>query len=160
MADTTNYGWTKPTIGGSADTWGTTLNTLADDIDADLKTVSDASKNASNLTSGSVPSARGGAGTVSGIMKANGSGVVSAATSSVDYAPATSGSSILYGNGSGGFSSVSVGTGLSFSGGTLATNLALSNISDAGSIAAYDITISASAPSGTLASNQIWIQYS
>ena len=34
-------------------------------------------------------------------------------------APATSGTSILYGNGSGGFSSVSIGTGLSFSGGTL-----------------------------------------
>jgi len=34
-------------------------------------------------------------------------------------APATSGTSILYGNGSGGFSNVTVGTGLSFSAGTL-----------------------------------------
>jgi len=142
MADTTNYGWTKPTVGGSSDTWGTTLNTLADDIDSDLKTVSDASKVASNLTSGTVPSARGGAGTVSGIMKANGSGTVSAATSSVDYAPATSGSSILYGNGSGGFSGVTVGSGLTFSGGTLNTN----------------ITISTSDPSGTPATGAIWIK--
>ena len=37
--------------------------------------------------------------------------------------PATSGTSILYGNGTGGFSNVTVGTGLSFTGGTLtATN--------------------------------------
>lgn len=39
-------------------------------------------------------------------------------------APATSGSSILYGNGSGGFSNVSVGTGLSFIGGTLSSTSA------------------------------------
>jgi hypothetical protein len=75
--------------------------------------------NASALSSGTVPSARGGAGTVSGILKANGSGTVSVATSGTDYAPATSGSSILYGNGSGGFSPVTIGSGLNFSGGTL-----------------------------------------
>jgi hypothetical protein len=34
-------------------------------------------------------------------------------------APATSGTSILYGNGSGGFSNVTIGSGVSFSGGTL-----------------------------------------
>ena len=36
-------------------------------------------------------------------------------------APSTSGTSILYGNGSGGFSNVTVGTGLSFTAGTLAS---------------------------------------
>jgi len=55
---------------------------------------------------------------LTGLLKAT-SGVVSTATSGTDYAPATSGSSILYGNGTGGFSSVTVGTGLSFTGGTL-----------------------------------------
>lgn len=45
----------------------------------------------------------------SGILKAA-SGVLSAAVSSTDYAPATSGSAILKGNGSGGFSSASAGT--------------------------------------------------
>jgi hypothetical protein len=39
-------------------------------------------RNASNLTSGTVPSARGGAGTVTGVMQANGSGVVSGLTKS------------------------------------------------------------------------------
>lgn len=34
-------------------------------------------------------------------------------------APATSGTSLLYGNGSGGFSNVTIGTGISFAGGTL-----------------------------------------
>lgn len=60
--------------------------------------------------SGILPAANGGAGTVNGILKANGSGTVSAATSGTDYAPATSGSAILKGNGSGGFSSASAGT--------------------------------------------------
>jgi hypothetical protein len=55
---------------------------------------------------------------LSGLAKLT-SGVVSAATSGADYAPATSGTSILYGNGSGGFSNVTIGTGVSFSGGTL-----------------------------------------
>lgn len=33
MANTTNQGWAKPTIGGSADTWGATINTALDSID-------------------------------------------------------------------------------------------------------------------------------
>ena len=84
------------------------------------------------VTSVSVVSANGFAGTsssgatpaltlsttITGILKGNGT-AISAATSGTDYAPATSGTSILYGNGSGGFSNVTVGTGLSFSAGTL-----------------------------------------
>lgn len=57
-----------------------------------------------------VAAANGGAGTVTGILKANGSGTVSAATSGTDYAPATSGSGMLKGNGSGGFSTATDGT--------------------------------------------------
>ena len=56
--------------------------------------------------------------TVTGLLKGNGT-AISAATSGTDYAPATSGASILYGNGAGGFSSATIGTGLSFSTGTL-----------------------------------------
>jgi hypothetical protein len=55
---------------------------------------------------------------LSGLAKLT-SGVVSTATSGTDYAPATSGTSILYGNGSGGFSNVTIGTGVSFAAGTL-----------------------------------------
>tara|TARA_R110000868_G_scaffold253338_1_gene509982 strand:+ start:397 stop:834 length:438 start_codon:yes stop_codon:yes gene_type:complete len=33
MANTTNQGWTKPTVGGSEDTWGATINTALDSID-------------------------------------------------------------------------------------------------------------------------------
>jgi hypothetical protein len=57
--------------------------------------------------------------TITGLLKGNGT-AISAATSGIDYAPATSGTSILYGNGAGGFSNVTVGSGLSFSAGTLA----------------------------------------
>jgi len=58
-----------------------------------------------------------------GILKSTTStGALSIAVSGSDYAPATSGSSILYGNGSGGFSNATIGTGLSFSTGTLSNS--------------------------------------
>ena len=56
--------------------------------------------------------------TITGLLKGNGT-AISAATSGTDYAPATSGTSILYGNGSGGFSNVTIGTGVAFTAGTL-----------------------------------------
>lgn len=70
---------------------------------------------------GVLPANKGGAGSISGILKANGSGLVSAAASGIDYAPPTSGASLLYGNGSGGFSNASVGASMSFSGGAVNT---------------------------------------
>lgn len=59
--------------------------------------------------------------TITGVLKGNGT-AISAAVSGTDYAPPTSGTSILYGNGSGGFSNVTVGTGLSFVSGTLSAS--------------------------------------
>jgi len=60
------------------------------------------------------------AGLATGILKnTTGTGVPSIALSGSDYAPATSGSSILYGNSAGGFSNVTIGSGVAFSGGTL-----------------------------------------
>ena len=56
--------------------------------------------------------------TVTGVLKGDGT-AISAATSGTDYAPATSGTSILYGNGSGGFNNVTIGTGVAFAAGTL-----------------------------------------
>lgn len=47
--------------------------------------------------------------TITGILKGDGTSI-SAASSGTDYAPATSGSSILKGNGSGGFSNAAAGT--------------------------------------------------
>lgn len=41
MALTTNYSYDKPTVNGSDGTWGTSLNSNWDAIDADLKAVSD-----------------------------------------------------------------------------------------------------------------------
>lgn len=67
-------------------------------------------RSASDLSSGTLAAARGGAGTVNGILKADGAGLVSAAASGTDYAPATSGTAILKGNGSGGFSNAAAGT--------------------------------------------------
>jgi len=88
---------------------------------------------AGTVTSVSVVSANGLAGTVAtatttpaitlsttitGLLKGNGT-AISAAASGTDYAPATSGTSILYGNAAGGFNNVTIGTGVSFVAGTL-----------------------------------------
>lgn len=70
-------------------------------------------------------------------------GVLSIATSGTDYAPATSGTSILYGNGSGGFSNVTVGSGLSFSAGTLSA-------SGSGTVTSVSV-VSANGLAGTVA---------
>lgn len=60
------------------------------------------------------------AATTTGLLKAS-SGVIAAATSGTDYAPATTGTNaqLLANNGSGGFSNVTVGSGLTLSAGTL-----------------------------------------
>lgn len=49
MADTANYGWAKPVVNGSDNTWGTILNTALDDIDADLKALADLQTAAAEL---------------------------------------------------------------------------------------------------------------
>lgn len=61
---------------------------------------------------------------VTGLLKGNGT-AISAASAGTDYAPATSGSDILSGNGAGGFSAVTVGSGLSFAGGTLSSSASM-----------------------------------
>ena len=100
---------------------------------AGVETLISGSEASGTVTTVSVNSANGFTGTVTnptttpaitvatnitGIIKGNGTSI-SAATSGTDYAPATSGTSILYGNGSGGFSNVTIGSNLSFIGGTL-----------------------------------------
>jgi hypothetical protein len=84
-------------------------------------------------------------GSLSGILKGT-SGVISTATSGTDYAPATSGTSILYGNGSGGFSNVTIGSGLSFTSGILSA----SGSSGVTSIAGTTNQVIASASTGAV----------
>lgn len=57
--------------------------------------------------------------TGSAVLKGNGAGGFSNAVSGTDFAPPTSGTAIQYGNGAGGFSNVTIGSGISFTGGTL-----------------------------------------
>ena len=68
---------------------------------------------------------------LSGIVKAN-SGTFVSAIAGQDYAPATIGSSILYGNSAGGFNPVTIGPGLSFSSGILASQIGSGSVSSVG----------------------------
>lgn len=73
---------------------------------------------------------------LNGILKGNGSGFTTA-TAGIDYAPSTGVSTaILYGNGAGGFSSVGIGSGMSFSSGILSAAV----ISVAGKTGAVTLT--------------------
>jgi hypothetical protein len=80
--------------------------------------------------------------TVTGLLKGNGT-AISAASSGTDYAPATSGTSILYGNGAGGFSNVTIGTGVSFAAGTLSATGSggtVTSVSGTGSVNGITLT--------------------
>lgn len=59
MADTANYGWTKPTVASDDSIWGTILNTALDDIDTDVKAVQDTADAASTTASAALPKAGG-----------------------------------------------------------------------------------------------------
>lgn len=75
-------------------------------------------------TGAPIGQAYGGAGTIVGVLKGSGTGTVSAAVAGIDFAPATSGSALLAGNGAGLFTNVNIGTGLSYSAGTLSASAA------------------------------------
>ena len=72
----------------------------------------------------SVPQGGTGATNLNGILKGNGTSAFTVAVSGTDYAPATTGTSsqLLGSNGSGGFSNVTVGSGLTYSAGTLSAS--------------------------------------
>jgi len=105
----------------------TSLNTVTGSTqtfvnDTNVTVVSSSVANTHTITwSGELSVSRGGTGTssITGLVKGSGTSAFTAASSGVDYAPPTSGASLLYGNNAGGFSNVTVSTGLSFSGGTL-----------------------------------------
>jgi hypothetical protein len=132
-------------INGCADTV-TVKNTTGSGVAVPAGTQALIYNNATNVVSAInyIPSITTGSaviGSLTGILKAS-SGTVSVATSGTDYAPATSGTSILYGNGSGGFSNVTVSTGLNFSGGVLtATGTgSVSSVSGTGSANGLTLT--------------------
>lgn len=78
--------------------------------------------------------------TVTGVLKGNGT-AISAAVAGTDYAAPTSGASILYGDGAGGFSNVTVGSGLTFVGGTLDASGGAGTVTNTGTLTANELII-------------------
>ncbi|MES2048850.1 MAG: hypothetical protein V4447_10645 [Pseudomonadota bacterium] len=95
------------------------------------------------VTSGLVvtPVSNGGSGVanISGVIRGNGTAAFSAAAAGTDFAPATTGTSILYGNSAGGFSNATVGNGLSFSAGTLSSNTQMASTTSVMSVASTTV---------------------
>jgi hypothetical protein len=81
MATTTNYAWTKPTVGADNGTWGTTLNSTLDSIDTNLKTVDTAQVASAAVAAAALPKAGG---TMTGHITG-----LTASTPSTDLASAT-----------------------------------------------------------------------
>jgi len=96
---------------------GGTVRLLADKISVSVASANGFAGTVAQATATSTPAITLTT-SITGVLKGNGT-AISAAVSGTDYAPATSGTSILYGNGAGGFSNVSIGSGISFAAGTL-----------------------------------------
>lgn len=96
---------------------GGTVRLLTDKISVSVASANGFAGSVSQATATSTPQITLST-SITGVLKGNGT-AISAAASGTDYAPPTSGTSILYGNGSGGFSNVTIGSGVSFAGGTL-----------------------------------------
>ncbi len=100
---------------------------------------------------GTLPVANGGTGASTfssgALLKGVGTSAITTATAGTDYAPATSGTSaqLLANNGSGGFSNVTVGSGLSLSAGTLSTSGGASI-----SVGDSNVTVSDTGSNGTV----------
>lgn len=82
----------------------------------------------------------------------NGSAARTISYNTLGGAPATTGSAILYGNGTGGFSSVTIGSGVSFAGGTLSATGTGGSVTSVGLSAptGFTVTNSPVTSSGTL----------
>ena len=80
MADTTNLGITKPTVGADTDTWGGIVNTGLDDIDAVFAAAGSGTSVGLNVGAGKVLTVGGSisnsAGTANGVAYLNGSKVL------------------------------------------------------------------------------------
>jgi hypothetical protein len=115
----TNAGWVaRGTGAGTGDFSSNTSSSVDGEVVVFSGTAGKTGKRATGsgiakLTSGVLGTATSGtdyapATSGSSILKGNGSGGFSSATASTDYAPATSGSAALKGNGSGGFSTATL----------------------------------------------------
>lgn len=177
MTTTSNYGYTLPTVNGSTDTWGTSLDANWTALDGDLKTVSDAADAAATTANAAL------------VKSSDLSDVTNAATARINLGlqigadvqaydatlqslAALSGTSgkIVYFSGANTAGELTVSTGLTLSGGNLTANvqsvagytgavtLSRTDISGVGTNAVGARTVSTSSPSGTPADNDIWIQ--
>ncbi len=103
---------------GAFTTLSSSGNTTLGDTSGDTLTV-----NATPTFNVAIPVGSGGTGatTITGLVKGNGTSAFTAAVSSVDYAPATTGTSaqLVANNGTGGFDNVTLDPSLQYSGGTL-----------------------------------------
>lgn len=86
-ATTTNYGWTKPTVGADSNTWGGLLNGDMDSIDADLFAVS-------GVANAALPKAGG---TITGSLTVDG-GIASTADVTVQRSGLPTEGLIFFGN--------------------------------------------------------------
>jgi len=123
LANNGSGGFVNVTVGSGLSFSGGTLSSTGGSGSGSVTSVSVSSANgfAGSVINATTTPAITLSTTASGILKGSGGALV-AATSGTDYAPPTSGSTLLAGNGAGGFSAVTIGSGLTYSGGTLSAS--------------------------------------
>lgn len=155
MSTTTNFGWTLPTVGGSDDSWGTTLNQTISDIDDALHNV-DITYTQNGASVVNITNASPGAMAQAGFRQSNGTHIANVAmtgagyTPTVNYDPADGVYFVTDGSGGFNIATVNAAASISFFTGTGASSSKRVQLDSNGNVVVGRVALATNAADGFL----------